>query len=159
MAYFFIVAFCMFVAPAASIAYELFALHTAPDWALPLQWFAFWIVGVRLGLAGLRQMVTPAYTAQHILGIQGGEALVLVRELGFANTAFGVIGVLSLWWPGWSVPVALAGAVFLGLAGVNHIVQPHRNARENFAMLTDLAGAAILAACFAGAAFTARIAS
>ncbi|MGJ7506078.1 DUF6790 family protein [Variovorax sp. GT1P44] len=159
MGYFFIVAFLMFVAPAGCIAYQLLAQHAAPHWGLALQWFAFWIVGARLGSAGLRQMFKPAYTAQHILGIQGGEALVLVRELGFANTAFGVIGVLSLWSPGWSVPVALAGAVFLGLAGANHIVQPHRNARESFAMVTDLAGAAILAACLSGAAFLPGIAS
>ncbi|MDM0115456.1 hypothetical protein QTI66_25130 [Variovorax sp. J22R133] len=152
MSYFIIVTVLMFLAPAACIAFAVLAHHAALDWALALHWFAFWIVGARLGSAGLRQMLKPAYTARDILGLESDESLILVRELGFANTAFGTIGILSLWWPAWAAPVAIAGAVFLGLAGVNHMAQPHRNARENFAMLTDLVGALILAACVWGAA-------
>ncbi|WP_213958708.1 hypothetical protein [Variovorax sp. dw_954] len=152
MSYFILVTILMFLAPAACVAFPVIAHHAALDWALALRWFAFWIVGARLGSAGLRQMLNPAFTARHILGIEGGEALILVRELGFANTAFGAIGILSLWWPAWAAPAAFAGVVFLGLAGVNHAMQPHRNARENFAMLTDLAGALVLAACVCGAA-------
>ena len=151
MSYFIIVAVLMFLAPLACIASAVLAHHAALDWALALRWFAFWMVGARLGSAGLRQMLNPKFTARHILGIEGDEALILVRELGFANTAFGAIGILSLWWPAWAVPAAFAGAVFLGLAGINHAMQPHRNARENFAMLTDLLGALVLAACAWGA--------
>ncbi|MEJ8848466.1 DUF6790 family protein [Variovorax rhizosphaerae] len=151
MTYYIIVAALMFVAPVASIAFAVLAHHATLDWALALRWFAFWMVGARLGSAGLRQMLNPAFTARNILGIEGDDALLLVRELGFANTAFGTIGILSLWWPAWAAPVAVAGAVFLGLAGINHAMQPHRNARENFAMLTDLVGALALAACAWGA--------
>ncbi|MEJ8853115.1 DUF6790 family protein [Variovorax robiniae] len=151
MSYFILVAVLMFIAPAACIAFAVLAHHAALDWALALRWFTFWIVGARLGSAGLRQMLNPAFTARQILGIEGDDALLLVRELGFANTAFGAIGILSLWWPAWAAPAAIAGAVFLGLAGINHAMQAHRNARENFAMLTDLVGALVLAACVWGA--------
>jgi hypothetical protein len=32
------------------------------------KWYVFWAVGVRLGVAGLRQMIQPRYTAVTILG-------------------------------------------------------------------------------------------
>ena len=33
------------------------------------KWFAFWAVGVRLFLAGLRQSIQPRYTAEAIFGL------------------------------------------------------------------------------------------
>ncbi|MOA50332.1 hypothetical protein D3C78_1733370 [compost metagenome] len=65
--------------------------------ALVAKWFVFWSVGWRLLLAGFKQIVQPRYTANVILGLKTDEALILVRELGFANVAMGVLGVLSLW--------------------------------------------------------------
>ena len=53
------------------------------------KWYVFWAVGVRLFLAGLRQIIQPRYTAETILGIKGEDALLVVRELGFANSALG----------------------------------------------------------------------
>lgn len=112
---------------------------------LLLKWFVFWGVGVRLLLAGLRQMREPSFTAQKILGVADEKAFILVRELGFANTTIGILGIASLFFASWVTPAAVAGMIFLGLAGINHLQQPERNARENLSMITDLAMAAVLA--------------
>jgi hypothetical protein len=124
--------------PLASIATE--ALVNATPLGAPLvsKWFAFWSVGCRLLLAGTKQTYQPAYTARKILGLKGDESLILVRELGFANVAMGVLGVLSLFEQPWQLGAALTAGVFYGLAGINHAIQLHRNRLENVAMLSDL---------------------
>jgi hypothetical protein len=118
--------------------------------ALPIiaKWYVFWAVGVRLALAGLRQIIQPRYTAETILGIKSPDALLVVRELGFANTAVGVAGLGSLLASSWVTPVALTGAIFYGLAGINHCFHHNRNALENLALVSDLFAALILAICF-----------
>lgn len=136
----------MLVLPLVSCAIEL-ALR---DFGLPLvpvigKWLVFWGVGVRLLLAGFRQIAQPSFTAQKILGVTDERAFILVRELGFANTAMSTIAIASLFVPSWIMPAAVAGAIFLGLAGINHARQPERNSRENLAMVTDLVLAALLA--------------
>jgi Family of unknown function (DUF6790) len=118
--------------------------------ALPIiaKWYVFWAVGVRLGLAGLRQIIQPRYTAETILGIKSPDSLILVRELGFANTAIGSAGLGSLLASSWITPVALTGAIFYGLAGINHCFHRNRNALQNLALVSDLCAGLILAICF-----------
>jgi hypothetical protein len=72
--------------------------------------------------------------------------LLVVRELGIANTAIGSLGVGSIWFPEWVLPAALAGTIFYGLAGINHITHKNRNKLQNVAMLSDLLMAAVLLA-------------
>jgi hypothetical protein len=111
------------------------------------KWYVFWAVGVRLGLAGLRQMIQPRYTAETILGIKSEEPLLLVRELGIANTAIGSIGLASLFVPSWVLPAALTGAIFYGIAGINHVFHQPRNKLQNVAMVSDLFAGLVLAVC------------
>jgi hypothetical protein len=112
------------------------------------KWIVFWAVGWRLFLAGLRQVLQPSYTAREIFGLKGEESLVLVKELGFANIAIGVVAVLSLVVPAWRNAAALAGGIFYGLAGINHALQSHRSRRETVAIVSDLlAAAALLVIC------------
>jgi hypothetical protein len=142
--YFVVVAALTLVLPVASIAVD-FNLHPgASALALVGKWFTFWSVGVRLLIAGLRQIVQPRYTAQVILGLAGEESLVVVRELGFANIAISAVGICSLAVPAWVPAGALAGGIFYALAGVNHAMRAHRNANENVAMASDLLVAAVL---------------
>jgi uncharacterized membrane protein HdeD (DUF308 family) len=93
-------------------------------------------------------MIRPQFT-QKILGISGEETRILVRELGFANLAVGVLGTASLGMPDWRLPAALSGGIFYLLAGVNHCIGRHRNRQENVAMLSDLLVGAILVVCVA----------
>ena len=111
-----------------------------------VKWFAFWATGLRLLLAGIKQNVNPAFTAQTILGTSTPGSATLVREVGFGNLALGSIGVLSLWLSSWQQPAALGGAIFFALAGINHGCQRQRNRLENLAMVSDLFAAVVLLA-------------
>ena len=111
------------------------------------KWYVFWAVGARLGLAGLRQIIQPRYTAQTILGIKSEDPLLLVRELGIANTAIGSIGLAALFVPSWVLPAALTGAIFYGIAGINHVFHRPRNKLQNVAMVSDLFAGLVLAVC------------
>ncbi len=145
--YFAIVLCLMLAAPLGAIAIEHSLLHSATAMmALVGKWFVFWAVGVRLAVAGLRQYFDPRFTAEQIFDIHGDDALPLVRELGIANFAAGTIGILSLVRPDFILPSAIAAAIFYGLAGFRHAAQPRRNAKETFAMATDLFAFAVLSA-------------
>ena len=148
--YYVIVAAFMLVLPIASVIIEIqHGALLSP--ALVGRWFVFWGVGVRLLLAGLRQILQPRYTAETIFGIKDRDAQIVVRELGFANTAIGTIGVATLAAPGWTLPAAIAGAIFYGLAGLNHVQHSERNRIESVAMISDLFIALVLAGCTAAA--------
>lgn len=141
--YYAIVALLMFLLPAASVAAQVLG-GAALTLMLVGKWYVFWAVGCRLFMAGLRQVLQPSYTAREILGLRGEESLLLVRELGFANLAFGTLGILSLAVPSWQLAAALAGGIFYGLAGINHVLEPHRNRLETVAMASDLFAAVVL---------------
>jgi hypothetical protein len=141
-----IIVLLMGVLPFVSIALELvFAAGSADPVTLIGKWLVFWAVGLRLLIAGLSQVFKPETTAG-ILGMKDTASLIVVRELGFANITLGMLGVASLLVPAWVNAAALAGGLFLGLAGLNHLRKGDRNAKETIAMISDLAIAAILAA-------------
>jgi hypothetical protein len=142
-----IVVLLMLVLPAASVLADyVHAPDTATLMALVGKWFVFWGVGIRLGLAGLRQFFQPRFTLGHIFGIAGDEATPLVQELGIANFALAVVGVASLAVPTFVLPAAIAAAIFYGVAGFRHLARKARNANENIAMASDLFAFVVLAA-------------
>ena len=142
----------MLALPLISIVAQIFftdhgALHVASNLAVVAKWYVFWAVGVRLSLAGLRQIIQPRYTAETILGLTGAESLFFVRELGFANAAIGSVGITSLFAPNWVTPAAMLGAIYYGLAGINHCFHKGRNQLQNVALVSDLFAASVLAIC------------
>lgn len=136
--YYGLVAALMFALPLLSVGSEAAWSGAVLGPALIAKWFAFWSVGLRLLLAGVRQIVQPTYTAKEILGMSSGESVLLVRELGFANAAMGTVAVVSMLMPSWRLAASLTGGVFYVLAGANHVLQPHRNKLESVAMISDL---------------------
>jgi hypothetical protein len=115
------------------------------DWrrlaAVALAWWVFGCVGLRLGSAGVKQAVTPSFTARELLGIQDDSANHVVRELGFANSCFGLLGVLSLFLPVFRLPALVGGGLYLALAGIQHVVRYARRsaaAGELFPMVSDI---------------------
>jgi hypothetical protein len=137
--YFAIVVLLMAVLPIGSIGIELIVGHTEPDPVMLVgKWFVFWSVGVRLALAGLRQIFNPTFTAQTIFGVKENAALTIVQELGFGNLSIGFLGCLSLANPRWIVLTAIVGGLFYGLAGIKHLTNSDRNATESIAMISDL---------------------
>jgi hypothetical protein len=141
----------MLVLPTGAIFAETFFLHSsAPLMMLVGKWFVFWSAGVRLLIAGLRQFFDPRFTAEQIFGFKGDDALPVVRELGVANFSMGVVGLISLARPSFTLPVAIAAAIFYGVAGVRHLAERDRTGNENIAMVSDLFVFLIFAAyvCF-----------
>ena len=108
----------MLVFPVTCILLDRIFQHADLKWALVGKWFVFWCVGVRLFIAGIRQVTKPAFTAKEIFHIQGEESFVVIRELGFANLSLGFIGMLSFFYPAWCELTAVAGCLFYGLAGI-----------------------------------------
>jgi len=80
-----------------------------PLWPLVGKWFVFWGVGVRLATAGARQAINPRYTAETILGLKTPEPQVVIRELGFANLALGIVALCWIRAVAWLQPCAAAG--------------------------------------------------
>jgi hypothetical protein len=133
-----VIALTMFVLPMASILIE-HVLNPAESLVfLAGRWFVFWGVGVRLGLAGLRQLFQPGFTAKEIFHMSSDEALPLVRELGVANLATAVVGLLSLILPSFVLPVAISACIFYGVAGARHAAERDRSRNENIAMASDI---------------------
>lgn len=142
--YFVVIALFMLILPVASIAAEYSWLQSSTDFvALTGKWFAFWGVGMRLGLAGLRQAFNPAFTARDIFEIDDERVHPIVRELGFANLSLALLGLLALL-PGWATPAALAGGLFFVLAGWKHVMASERNMTRTVAMVSDLFIAVVL---------------
>jgi len=144
-----VIVLLMAVVPLGSMLVEHFAYGADDRWALTGKWFVFWAVGVRLPIAGLSQVFNPAFTAEAIFGIRDKASHVIVQELGFGNLAIGLLGALTLVAQQWLVPAAVAGAVFYGLAGANHVVKGNRNVNETIAMVSDIFIFFVLAAYLA----------
>ncbi len=106
--------------------------------ALAGKWFVFWAVGVRLLLAGVRQAAKPAFTLQEIFHIKNKESEVIVRELGFANICFGITSVLSILISEWRPAAAFVGGLYMGIAGVYHIIKKPVSPNEVIAMVSDI---------------------
>jgi len=137
----------MIVLPAGSVLVEWATSPIAPPLMLLVgKWFVFWAAGVRLLLAGLKQFFQPQFTAHEIFKMKTDEALPIVRELGVANFAVGVLGVSSLWALSFVLPVAIAGAIFYGVAGAQHVTQKDKSGNESLAMATDILAFLVLAA-------------
>ena len=146
--YFVMIGLLLVVLPSASVCGQLF-FHSQSDQAvlsLMGRWWAFWAVGIRLFIAGLRQVIEPQFTAKEIFSSDDPRSLPIVREIGFGNLAFGSLGVLSLFRPDWVLPAAIAGGIYYGLAGAGHIPQKDKNPKEWAAMLSDFLVLLILAA-------------
>lgn len=108
------------------------------------KWFVYWGVGWRLVAAGAFQCFKPSFTARDIFEIDDPKAEKLVVEIGFGNLAIGIAAIVSLYVPGWTAAMALAGAIFFGLAGIQHVRNRPTTRSEIAAMVSDLAIAVIL---------------
>jgi len=131
------------ILPLASGAVEVAATGGDPLLVFG-RWFLFWGVGTRLLLAGAVQVVRPAFTLRDILGQTDPGTLLVVQELGFANIAMGTLGVIGALVPDWRAAAAIPGLIFLGQAGLRHVLRPEKGLEERIATWTDLLVAAVM---------------
>jgi len=116
--------------------------------ALAGKWFIFYAVGVRLTMAGMVQVIKPSFTAKEIFHIESESAFPVVRELGFANICFGLIGLISLFLPQWRIVSAFGSGLYYGIAALNHIIKKPAGANEMVALVSDVFVFLVLAAYF-----------
>jgi hypothetical protein len=136
--YFAAVILLLLILPIGSIAAETILSHHALSLTfLAGKWFVFWAAGIRLFIAGVRQIAQPEFTASDIFGIRDSQALPIVREVGFANLSMGLLGISSLLRSEWVVPAAIVGGMYYGLAGAGHVSQKNKNNKEYLAMFSD----------------------
>jgi hypothetical protein len=129
----------LLVFPAGCVVAEaLWAGGAADVMLLVGKWFVFWAVGVRLFIAGIRQVAQPQFTAESIFAIKDRASFAIVREVGFGNLSMGTLGLLSFVKSGWLVPAAIVGGLYYGLAGLGHLVRGHRNFAGQTALISDL---------------------
>ena len=70
--------------------------------------------------------------------MKSSESFVVIRELGFANIALGVMGILSVINSNWRILAAITGGLFFGLAGIQHLFKKPDSSNELIAMVYDL---------------------
>ena len=128
----------LFILPISSIISEVIIEKESPDWMLIGKWFIFWAVGIRLFTAGIKQSSNPEFTATRIFHMKTAESFVVIRELGFANIALGVMGILSVINSNWRILAAIIGGLFFGLAGLQHLFKKPDSRNELIVMLYDL---------------------
>ncbi len=139
----------MVILPAISVGVEYFPYPGAPIMPLVGKWFVFWAIGVRLFAAGLRQVAKPLFTLRDIFHVHDPSGQVVVRELGFANVCFGLAGILSLFISDWRPAAAFTGGLYMGIAGVYHLIKKPETPNEVVAMVSDIYILVIMAAYLA----------
>lgn len=122
------------IIPATGLAVEHSVSGTALSFGFFSKWFVFSAVGLRLFMAGIRQITKPAFTARQIFRIGSPDSLPIVIELGFADLCFGLVGLMSIFKPEWRRVSAFASGLYYGLAGLLHLLKKPAGANEKFAL-------------------------
>jgi hypothetical protein len=128
----------MFVLPCLSVIAERLLSDENDPVQLIGKWFIFWSVGIRLLVAGIRQLFSPAFTAETIFHLKDTESFEIIKELGIANICFGVMGITSFFIPSWRIVSAIIGGLFFGMAGANHLIKKPASTNARIAMVSDL---------------------
>ena len=129
----------MLVFPTISLLIDWYLNPSGTEMILNIgKWFIFWAIGVRLFTAGLSQILRPAFTAEVIFHSKNKEFYVLIRELGIANSCSGITAIISMFVPQWRIPAAFIGGLFLGLAGIQHVIRKPENPNEQIPMISNI---------------------
>jgi len=127
-----------FILPTIGFFIDHFTTDIALTFDLFCKWFIFSAVGLRLFLAGIKQVKNPEFTAKQIFHIDSSDSFPILRELGFANICFGLVAIVSLLKPEWRIVSAFASGLYFGIAGVQHGFNRTSGINEKFALWTDL---------------------
>lgn len=136
--YLIVVSFFTIIIPLTSFVIEHLIYKLPFTFELFGKWFIFSAVGLRLLLAGIRQITKPGFTAKQIFDIDSPDSLPIVRELGFANLCFGIVGIVSFFIPSWRITSSCASGLYYGLAGFQHLIKKPASLNEKIALWTDL---------------------
>jgi hypothetical protein len=135
--YVIVVTVLTFILPTVSFVIDHMTSNAALTFELFSKWFIFSAVGLRLLLAGIRQTTKPSFTAKEIFHIGSPDSFPIIRELGFANLCFGLVGLVSFFKPDWRIVSAFASGLYYGIAGLQHLIKKPVGTNEKFALWTD----------------------
>jgi len=135
--YLYVVTLLMLILPVISILVDVSLVHPS-SMALIAKWFIFWAIGMRLFTAGIVQVCNPAVTSEMLGAEKEKTDKSIIRELGFANISFGLVGIISLFVPAWRLAALFSGGLFMGLCGVLHAIRKPKTLNENIAMISDI---------------------
>ena len=138
MFYIISVSILTFIIPIIGLTVEHCLDDTQLLYEIFFKWFIFSAVGLRLFLAGIKQVKNPAFTAKHIFHIDSPECFPILSELGFANICFGLIGIISIYKSEWRMVSAFASGLYYGIAGAQHAFKKNSGINEKFALWTDI---------------------
>ncbi len=82
-----------------------------------LIWFLGFGIGVGSIFSGLAQVLDPQMVAQSV----GWPNTPFLREVGFANISYGILGLLSIRYRSFWAPTIIAYTVFMWGAAIGHI--------------------------------------
>lgn len=137
--YIVLVTFLTFIFPIVAAWLEVFINHeNYYSFYIFSKWFIFFAVGIRLTIAGMKQVFDPRYTAVEIFKMKTAESFPVIRELGFANLCFGLIAILSVVFPQWRIVSAFGSGIYYAIAGIQHLLKRPSSINEEFALITDL---------------------
>lgn len=136
--YLFLNIFLLLVLPLAAALCEHVAEDEVLNMRIVIKWFVFSAVGLRLFIAGIKQASSPEFTAINIFSMRTREGYVVIRELGFANIALGVMGILSAIHDNWRILASVSGGLFFGLAALQHAGKKNRSSNEVIALTYDM---------------------
>ena len=137
--YFISVLTMILVIPAIGFLIEQILQNIPSTFDMFAKWFIFSAAGLRLFVAGIKQSINPYFTAKEIFHIENAESCFpIVRELGFANICFGIVGIVSLFKSEWREVCAFASGLYYALAALLHILRKPAGTNELFALWTNL---------------------
>jgi hypothetical protein len=102
------------------------------------KWFVFSSLGLRLLLAGIKQLTDPSFTLEKIFNIRHSASIPLVKEIGLHNFCLGFAGVLTLCISSLSLGVLFIGGLYLGMAGILHVIKKPQTYNERVATISDI---------------------
>lgn len=82
-----------------------------------LVWFLGFGIGIGSILSGLTQVISPEMIVQSV----GWSNTPFLREVGFANISYGILGLLSIKYRSFWAPTIIAYTVFMWGAAIGHI--------------------------------------
>lgn len=127
-----------FILPTIGILVQILLDNIPFSFELTGKWVIFSAVGLRLLIAGFKQVTDPAFTAKGIFNIDSPESYPILRELGFANTCFGLVALISFFVPDWRIVSAFASGLYFGIAGIQHWIKKPVGGNETYALVTDI---------------------
>ena len=126
------------IIPLAATLVDVYINSSNRLMVIAFKWFVFSGVGLRLGAAGIKQILSPEFTAKEIFNISDVRAVSVVRELGVANLCFSILAIISLFMDSFRIPAAVAGGLYFGLTGLLHVFKKKESNKEIFAMISDI---------------------